>query len=191
MHPFSPSKSKTLTCAFVSFKGGGRRVLIIHCFSFSSHEMYLKENVDWRNGTLLMLALWIMSLFFCRLHVGKIIFCHSRNPVRSFPSPSTRLATSAKSEYALIIKVQEYCYENMVFQRVFQKIILLFYNTEVLSKDTILRWYKEEHSPKVWIKCCAMRLSLRDHVVIMKGYWKKCSLFKLWTRNFDIELCLN
>lgn len=54
-----------------------------------------------------------------------------------------KLATSAKSEHALIVKVQEYCYENMVFQRVFQKIILLFYNTEVLSEDTILKWYRE------------------------------------------------
>ena len=60
-----------------------------------------------------------------------------------------RLATSAKSEYALIIKVQEYCYENMVFQRVFQKIILLFYNTEVLTEDTILKWYREGHNTKV------------------------------------------
>ena len=60
----------------------------------------------------------------------------------------SRLATSAKSEYALIIKVQEYCYENMVFQRVFQKIILLFYNTEVLSEDTILKWYREGHNTK-------------------------------------------
>merc|ERR1712136_253424 len=59
-----------------------------------------------------------------------------------------KLATSAKSEYALIIKVQEYCYENMVFQRVFQKIILLFYNTEVLTEDTILKWYREGHNTK-------------------------------------------
>ena len=60
-----------------------------------------------------------------------------------------RLATSAESEDALIIKVQEYCYENLVFQKVFQKIILLFYNAEVLSRDTILKWYRGGHSNKV------------------------------------------
>lgn len=59
-----------------------------------------------------------------------------------------KLATSAKSEYALINKVQEYCYENMVFQRVFQKIVLLFYNTEVVSEDTILKWFREAHNTK-------------------------------------------
>jgi len=59
-----------------------------------------------------------------------------------------KLATSNKSEFALINKVQEYCYENMVFQRVFQKIVLLFYNTEVLSEDTILKWFREGQNTK-------------------------------------------
>jgi len=53
------------------------------------------------------------------------------------------LTTSDKSERALMLKVQEYCYDNMVFQRVFQKIVLLFYNQDVLSEDTILKWYRE------------------------------------------------
>lgn len=34
---------------------------------------------------------------------------------------------SVKSELALIIRIQEYCYENMNFLKVFQKIITLFY----------------------------------------------------------------
>jgi len=59
-----------------------------------------------------------------------------------------KLTTSDKSEFALILKVQEYCYEHMVFQKVFQKIVVLFYNGEVLSEDTILKWYREAHSPK-------------------------------------------
>ncbi len=32
--------------------------------------------------------------------------------------------------------------------KAFQKIILLFYKTEVLSEEIILRWYKEGHSNK-------------------------------------------
>lgn len=37
--------------------------------------------------------------------------------------------TTARSELALILKVQEFCYENMNFMKVFQKIVLLFYKS--------------------------------------------------------------
>lgn len=36
-------------------------------------------------------------------------------------------ATNEKAELALILKVQEFCYENMNFMKAFQKIIILFY----------------------------------------------------------------
>ncbi|XP_011192509.1 protein krasavietz [Zeugodacus cucurbitae] len=57
-------------------------------------------------------------------------------------------ASTERSELALILKVQEFCYENMNFMKAFQKIILLFYKTEVLSEESILRWYKDAHSSK-------------------------------------------
>ncbi|XP_011209532.1 protein krasavietz [Bactrocera neohumeralis] len=57
-------------------------------------------------------------------------------------------ASTDRSELALILKVQEFCYENMNFMKAFQKIILLFYKTEVLSEESILRWYKDAHSSK-------------------------------------------
>lgn len=53
-----------------------------------------------------------------------------------------------RSELALMLKIQEFCYENMSFMRVFQKIILLFYKTDVISEEVILKWYKEGHSIK-------------------------------------------
>lgn len=46
-------------------------------------------------------------------------------------------STTARSELALMLKVQEYCYENMNFMRVFQKIILLFYKSEKLFLEFI------------------------------------------------------
>lgn len=55
---------------------------------------------------------------------------------------------TSRSELALLVRIQEFCYENMNFMKVFQKIVLLFYKTEVLSEDTILKWYKEAHSVK-------------------------------------------
>lgn len=56
--------------------------------------------------------------------------------------------TTNKSEIALMLKIQEFCYENMNFMKVFQKIILLFYKTDILSEEVILKWYKEPQSSK-------------------------------------------
>ncbi|XP_065283407.1 eIF5-mimic protein 2 isoform X1 [Dermacentor albipictus] len=56
--------------------------------------------------------------------------------------------TTPRAEVALLVKVQEFCYDNMNFMKVFQKIVILFYKTDVLSEDSILKWYKGAHSPK-------------------------------------------
>lgn len=58
------------------------------------------------------------------------------------------LTTSGRSELALLLKIQEFCYENQNFIKVFQKIIVLLYKVEVIGEDVILHWYKEGHSPK-------------------------------------------
>ncbi|XP_017276225.1 basic leucine zipper and W2 domain-containing protein 1-A [Kryptolebias marmoratus] len=52
------------------------------------------------------------------------------------------------SELTLLLKVQEYCYDNIHFMKAFQKIVILFYKVEVLSEDTILKWYNEAHLAK-------------------------------------------
>lgn len=57
-------------------------------------------------------------------------------------------ASAPRAELALMLKVQEFCYENMNLMRVFQKIILLFYKTDVISEEVILKWYKEGQSTK-------------------------------------------
>lgn len=44
-------------------------------------------------------------------------------------------ATTDRAELALILKVQEFCYENMNFMKAFQKIILLFYKGEHFALD--------------------------------------------------------
>lgn len=36
-----------------------------------------------------------------------------------------------KAEMALLLKIQEYCYDNMNFMKIFQKIILLFYKSNI------------------------------------------------------------
>lgn len=58
--------------------------------------------------------------------------------------------TAARSEMVLLNKIQEFCYDNQDFLKCFNKIVLLFYKTEVLSEEVILVWYKDSHIPKGW-----------------------------------------
>jgi len=60
----------------------------------------------------------------------------------------TAFATTERAELALILKVQEFCYENMNFMKAFQKIIMLFYQANVVSEESILKWFKDGHSQK-------------------------------------------
>ncbi|KAG1687680.1 Basic leucine zipper and W2 domain-containing protein 2 [Nymphon striatum] len=56
--------------------------------------------------------------------------------------------SSETSELALMTNVQKYCYDNMNFMKVFHKIIVLFYKTDVVGEDAILKWFKDAHSNK-------------------------------------------
>lgn len=58
--------------------------------------------------------------------------------------------TTARSELALMLKVQEFCYGNMIFMKVFQKIILLFYKSKCCN-----------FSPTV-VDAVARKLSLKN-----------------------------
>merc|ERR1712165_138223 len=71
---------------------------------------------------------------------------HLKNYIALFSA----FTSSAKSEMVLCNKVQEYCYDNQNFLKCFNKIMLLFYKTEVLSEEVILKWYKDGHIPKGW-----------------------------------------
>lgn len=52
--------------------------------------------------------------------------------------PLLKVSTrSSKSELALMLKVQEFCYENMNFLKSFQKIIMLLYKSEYLFDKMI------------------------------------------------------
>lgn len=55
---------------------------------------------------------------------------------------------STKAEMALMRAIQDFCYDNINFLKVFQKIVVLLYKHDVLSEDTILKWYNEGHSAK-------------------------------------------
>lgn len=42
------------------------------------------------------------------------------------------LTENGRSELALMTKVQEYCYDNMNFLKVFRKIVVLFYKGKIV-----------------------------------------------------------
>lgn len=50
--------------------------------------------------------------------------------LRQYTTLLQAFTTVDRAELALILKVQEFCYENMNFMKAFQKIILLFYKGE-------------------------------------------------------------
>lgn len=53
-----------------------------------------------------------------------------------------------KAELCLLRRCQEYCYDNMQFMKVFGRIVVLFYKTDVVGEDSILKWHKDGHLPK-------------------------------------------
>uniref|UniRef100_A0A3P9M1V0 Basic leucine zipper and W2 domain-containing protein 1-A n=2 Tax=Oryzias TaxID=8089 RepID=A0A3P9M1V0_ORYLA len=64
-------------------------------------------------------------------------------------SPLLKAFTSqGLSELTLLLKIQEYCYDNIHFMKAFQKIVVLLYKADVLSEEPILKWYNEAHLAK-------------------------------------------
>ncbi|XP_042350932.1 basic leucine zipper and W2 domain-containing protein 1-A [Plectropomus leopardus] len=64
-------------------------------------------------------------------------------------SPLLKAFTSqGLSELTLLLKIQEYCYDNIQFMKAFQKIVVLLYKADVLSEEAILKWYNETHIAK-------------------------------------------
>ncbi|PWA13826.1 hypothetical protein CCH79_00016925 [Gambusia affinis] len=64
-------------------------------------------------------------------------------------SPLLKAFTSqGLSELSLLLKIQEYCYDNIHFMKAFQKIVVLLYKADVLSEEAIMKWYSEAHVAK-------------------------------------------
>lgn len=68
--------------------------------------------------------------------------------LRTYAPLMEAFTKTAKAQLALIIRIQEYCYENMNFLKAFHKIIVLLYKADVLTEDIIIEWYKRGHSNK-------------------------------------------
>lgn len=52
--------------------------------------------------------------------------------LKAYTQLFVEFTSTDRSELALILKVQEFCYENMNFMKAFQKIMLLFYKSKCI-----------------------------------------------------------
>ncbi|XP_076456175.1 eIF5-mimic protein 2-like [Babylonia areolata] len=66
----------------------------------------------------------------------------------TFTTLLTSVATTPRAQLALVLKVQDFCYDNMSFLKTFQKVIVMLYNKDVLEEQVILHWYKQAHGAK-------------------------------------------
>lgn len=68
--------------------------------------------------------------------------------LKQYTTLFTAFAQTVRAELSLLLKVQEYCYLNMVFMRAFHRIVMLFYKTDIISEQVILKWYKQDYNVK-------------------------------------------
>jgi len=68
--------------------------------------------------------------------------------LKNYTTLLAAFCTTPKAEMTLMLRIQDFCYDNMNFMKVFQKIVLLLYKTDVVSEEIIMKWYKESHSSK-------------------------------------------
>jgi len=113
----------------------------------------LKENVK-KNGLLEQEAVsMIWSAIMSAVEWNKkedLLQEQALKHVKQYIPLFSAFTGSTKSEMVLCNKIQEYCYDNQNFLKCFNKIILLFYKTDVISEEVILKWYKDGHAPKGW-----------------------------------------
>lgn len=109
-------------------------------------ESTIKNNLD---ESELVVLIWktLMSIVEWNKKEG-IVADQAMRHLRTHAALMEAFTKTAKAQLALIIRIQEYCYENMNFLKVFHKIIILLYKADVLTEDIIIEWYKRAHSNK-------------------------------------------
>lgn len=115
---------------------------IIDLIKESTQKNYLDENeivvLVWK--TLMSVVEWNKK--------EELVAEQAMRHLRNYSPLLEAFTKTAKAQLALIIRIQEYCYENMNFLKAFHKIIVLLYKADVISEDIIIDWYKRSHSNK-------------------------------------------
>ena len=59
-----------------------------------------------------------------------------------------KFTQTGKSQLIFLIKLQDFCYDNIEFMNLFHKIILLLYMNDVIVEEAVLKWFYEVHIDK-------------------------------------------
>lgn len=80
---------------------------------------------------------------------------HLRNYSQFFQG----FTTNVRSELSLILKIQEYCYENMNFMNSFYKIMVLFYKRKCQPPAVTRAWHSKNFSfPVIYANLKVLRM---------------------------------
>lgn len=59
-----------------------------------------------------------------------------------------RWTKSDRAQIVLMVTMQDYCFINQNFLKIYNRFCLLFYKAEILGEDAILSWHSKDHSTK-------------------------------------------
>ena len=68
--------------------------------------------------------------------------------IKTYATVFAAFTTELKSELTLLIRIQNFCFDNQQFFKAFNRIVLLLYKQDVVGEDAILKWYHGNHSQK-------------------------------------------
>jgi len=111
----------------------------------------VKESMINNNMTEMEVVLLLWSVLMNAMEWSKkedLVEAQAIKHLSAYAPLLLQFTTTKKSELALINRIQEFSYENMNFLKAFSKIIQLFYQKDVLSEETIIKWHKDGHSNK-------------------------------------------
>ncbi|XP_065185622.1 eIF5-mimic protein 1-like [Sycon ciliatum] len=57
-------------------------------------------------------------------------------------------SSTPRAQLGLMVKIQEYCYEHVSFMKIFHRMVMLLYQSDVIGESAILQWHKSGHSSK-------------------------------------------
>lgn len=72
----------------------------------------------------------------------------SLHHIKRYHSVLKAFCSTHKAQVQLMVRMQNYCYDNQQFLKIYNRICLFLYKAEVVGEDAILEWYTRSHSPK-------------------------------------------
>lgn len=68
--------------------------------------------------------------------------------LKAYHTVFAAFATSHRAQVQLLVRIQNFSYDNQSFIKIFNKVVLLMYKADVLGEDAILEFYAKAHSSK-------------------------------------------